>query len=88
MSNGQDSAAGGAAPSREAQLKAIRVTQVAGIFNMMTAVAFMVAAMLRSRQGESGAVWIALGAAFIAIGGSALGRAKRMSDKLKETPAP
>lgn len=74
--------------TRQAQLRTIRLTRTAGLFNMMTAVAFMVAALLQSRKGQSGAVWIALGAAFIALGGGALGRAKKLADDMKEPPKP
>lgn len=74
--------------TREAQLRTIRLTRMSGLFNMMTAIAFMVVAVLQSRKGQSGATWIALGAVFIAIGGGALGRAKKLADDLKEPPTP
>jgi len=54
---------------------------------MVIAVINMVTAVVQSRSGQSGAVWIAIGATFLALGGAAAGRAKKMAGALKAPPS-
>ncbi len=64
--------------------KAVKAMQLQGILFLMAGVAFMVVAVLWTKQGRSGAVWIGVGAMFLALGGSALGRAKKLGDSMNQ----
>lgn len=66
--------------------KAVKAMRVQGVLFMMAGLAFMLVSVLQTRKGQSGATWIAIGAVFLALGGAAMGRAKKVAESLQAPP--
>jgi hypothetical protein len=66
--------------------KAMKAMRLQGVLFMMAGLAFMLVSVLQTKQGRSGATWIAIGAVFLALGGAAMGRAKKLAETMQVPP--
>lgn len=65
-----------------AMLKAMKAMRIQGVLFMLAGLGFMLVSVLQTKKGESGATWIAIGAVFLALGGAAMGRAKKVAEMM------